>query len=121
MKNFLIALVAVLFVCPVVFSQSPNNAILTSNIIQPHKHIEGSSISYTVGVFTIPYGKWAKAVELAPGVAGGVLKVHLVGDGAETYYSMPVDSNSRKAAMFDKVIQSGTTVTLANLVIFLVD
>lgn len=120
MKKIILALVAVLFFCPAAFAQT-NNAILTANMVQPHKHIEGSTISYTTGVYTVPYGKWAKAVELTPGVAGGVLKVHLVGDGATSYYSMPLDSNSRKAAMFDKVIQSGTTVTLANLIIFLVE
>jgi hypothetical protein len=121
MKRLSFILAAVLFVCPMIAAQTGNNAILLSNVIQIHKHIEGSSISYTGGVFTIPYGKWAKAAELTPGAAGGVLKVHLVGDGATTYYSMPMDLNSIRGVLFDKVIQSGTTVNLNYVNIFLVE
>lgn len=121
-KVLLFIAVMALFVCPVA-SHAQTDAKLTSNMVQPHKHIEGSTVSYTNGIYTIPNGKWAKAAELLPGTGGGsgLLKVHLVGDAATSYYTMPLDSNSRNAAIFDKIIQSGTTVTLAKLIIFTMD
>jgi hypothetical protein len=119
MKNFLLAMVSILFFA--IPANTQTDAKLTSNIIQPHKHIEGSTVSYTGGIYTIPNGKWAKAAELQPGVAGGTLKIHLVGDAATSYYSMQLDSNSIRGVLFDKIIQSGTTVTLNKLIIFIMD
>jgi hypothetical protein len=64
---------------------------------------------------------WAKAAELSLTGTNAVLKVHLVGDPATSYYLMPLTAGNRTSALFDKIIQSGTTVTLANIVLFMVE
>lgn len=119
MRKILFAVLALIaFTVPVV---AQTDVKLTSNMVQPFKHIEGSTISYTTGVYTIPSGKWAQAAELAAAGTDGILRVHLVGDAAGSYYSMPMVAGQRTAALFDKVIESGTTVDKASIVLFILN
>lgn len=54
-----------------------------------------------------------------PDPATGYLKVHLVEDAATTYYLMQLTAGERpKLAVFDRIIESGTTVAMANIVVF---
>ena len=110
---------AVLLLTAVCFGQ--NSSVYLSNIIQPSGHIEGSTISYTGGVYTIPNGKWAKAAELQYGEANGYLEVHLVKDASNSWYKMPMSAGKRSPALFDKVRQTNTTVTLSKIVLFTVE
>lgn len=96
-----------------------NNSLVISTTIQPSKSLPGSSISYTAGVYSIPSSQWGKAAELAAGATDGVLVVHLVDDPATQWYSMPLTAGNRTAAIFDKIRESGTTVTEASVTIFL--
>lgn len=107
----------VLSICMMCFAQSSSTQL--SIIIQPTKHIEGSTVSYTSSVYTIPSGKWAKAAELEIGETDGYLEVHLVKDGPTSWYKMPLHAGYRTAAVFDKIRSTGTTVTIAKVKIFI--
>ena len=95
---------------------------LLSNMVQPAAHIEGSAISYTNGYYVIPGGVWVKGLEdttgTADGVKAGVLAVHLVGDAASSYTLVPIRHGECRGVMFDKIRQSGTTITLVNLILY---
>lgn len=93
------------------------NAI--ANIIQPTRSWDGSKISYTDNVYTLP--RWAKAVELKTGSTAGYIEVHLVKDGASTWYKMPLTAGNRNAALFDKVRSTGTSVVKDSCVLFLIE
>ena len=91
-----------------------------ANVIQPAKHIDGTSITWTSHKYTIPSSQWGKAVELKFGSDSGYIGIHLVGDAAGLYYRMPVWAGVRSAAIFDIIDSATTTIKKDSLSIFLV-
>jgi hypothetical protein len=93
-------------------------ANLNSNLIQPAQHIEGSTISFSSGVYTVPNSQWAKALEYRDSAATGNIFVHLVLDRATTWTRYCVRGGDVRLMMFDKIRQSGTTINLDSLLLY---
>jgi hypothetical protein len=93
-------------------------ANLNSNLVQPAQHIEGTSISYTNGVYTIPNSQWGKAIEMLPDADSGVVYVHLVLDRATTWTKYRIRGGETRLILFDKIRQSGTTIEVDSMYIY---
>lgn len=114
-----IVLVVLLLMAAVSICSAQTDSKNLSTTIQPSKFIDGRSISFSSGVYTIPNGQWAKAVELGWETDSGYVEVHLVKQSATSWYRMPVYPGMRNSALFDKIRQSGTTIDVAKLAVFL--
>jgi len=85
------------------------NSTNSLNIMRPaDSHIEGSTISYTNGVYQLP--KPCKGALLDAGEADGILKVHLTQDAAGSYFRFSLLNGMQAGAEFDQIIESGTTI-----------
>ena len=112
------AVIAVAVAC--VFAQTDRTtATMMANIIQPTRHIDGSTIDFGATGYTFPSGRWAKAAELKTGSTSGYVKVHLIGDAPSSRYMMPLTATGRTAGMFDVVDSTGSTVVLDSVQFFL--
>ena len=91
-------------------------------------HYPGSSISYNAsGVWGVVNQKeqatYAKGVMTTSGSAGGVLQVHLIDDyntsDTKIYCPLPLGANDLKPCVFDEIKESGTTISLDDIIVAL--
>lgn len=97
-----------------------------SKLIGPTKHYPGSSISYNAsGIWTVVdnagVSRAAKGIMTTSGATGGTLMVHLIHDydssNAKVYCPLPLGTNDIKAAIFDEIKQTGTTIDLSEIIV----
>ena len=98
----------------------PTNVNLTNasmqQIAQPDSSVPGTSIVYASGVYD-PKKNFRSAEVVSTGTAG-ILVVHLVHDPADQWYNMELTPGVEKGRYFDKVKETGTTVTLSEVTLF---
>jgi hypothetical protein len=95
--------------------------------MQPTGHVAGSAITYTSGIYTVSDQKGAatvaKGLSVASTGSGGNLVVHLVDDydasGAKVYCTVELVAGARLGVIFDEIKETGTTVTLSELTLWL--
>lgn len=90
----------------------------TYYMVQPTKHIPGSSISWTGGFYTPTHSGSDVQCKGAVSTSDGVLMVHLIDDAADTYFALKLVADKWTGCVFDKLKETGTTVTLADLTLF---
>jgi hypothetical protein len=96
-----------------------------SKLIGPTKSFLGSAVSYTSGIWEVVdragTSRLAKGIMTTSGADGGILNVHLANDydssNNKVYCPIPLGTNDVKAVIFDEVAESGTTISLAEVII----
>lgn len=93
--------------------------------MQPTAHAQ--AIAYASGIYAVTnqagVASIAKGLTVKSGSAGGDLVVHLVDDfdvnGANAYTTLTLAAGDRLGFVFDEVKESGTTITLTDVQIWL--
>lgn len=103
---------------------APSTSISNYNQSQPDSHIPGTEIDFdtTTGTYT-PVHKdeecCCRSIELSySATEGGYVVVHLLKDPDDVFYTMHLEPGEEKGRLFDRIIQTGTTVDVDSLVLF---